>query len=110
MAAGGSTMADRQFTCPVAGPAEVPPAMLDAAVNWQRVAGRWRDIAERRSAHYVEMFYSGRWKHYYTDAEFLAALRSAILMARRWSAIAPRAADHRPVAAAQPEPRRAKAA
>jgi hypothetical protein len=89
MAAGGSIMADRQFTCPVPRPAEVPPGMLAAATKWERLAQKWRGIAERRSAHHVEMFYSGRWKHYYTDEEFLVAMRSAILLARRWTAIAP---------------------
>ncbi len=82
-------MAERPFTCPVAQPADVPPRMRDAAIKWQQLALKWRDIAERRSAHHVEMFYSGRWRHYYSDEQFLTVLRSAVLMARRWSAIAP---------------------
>jgi hypothetical protein len=102
MAAGGSIMADRQFTCPVPRPAEVPPGMLAAATKWERLAQKWRGIAERRSAHHVEMFYSGRWKHYYTDEEFLLAMRSAILLTRRWTAIAPISDDSRaPVPQAQ---------
>lgn len=63
--------------------------MFAAAANWERLAHRWRGIAERRSAHHIEMFYSGRWRHYYTDEEFLVVMRSAILMAKRWSVIAP---------------------
>ena len=95
-------MADRQFTCRVARPAEVPPAMVDVAIKWERLADKWRDLAERRSAHHVEMFYSGRWRHYYTEAEFMAVMRSSILVARRWSAIAPGVPDQ-PAAVAQPE-------
>ena len=34
MAAGGSTMADRQFNCPVPRSAEAPPSMFAAAANW----------------------------------------------------------------------------
>jgi uncharacterized repeat protein (TIGR03809 family) len=93
MAAGGSIMADRQFTCPVPRPAEVPPSMLAVAIKWERLAQKWRGIAEQRSAHHIEMFYTGRWKHYYTDEEFLVAMRTAILLARRWSAIAPGSDD-----------------
>jgi uncharacterized repeat protein (TIGR03809 family) len=63
--------------------------MLSAAQRWQDIARKWRNIAERRSAHHVEMFYSGRWRHYYSDEDFLLTMRSAILMAKRWSAIAP---------------------
>jgi uncharacterized repeat protein (TIGR03809 family) len=63
--------------------------MLSTAQRWQKIAQKWRGIAERRSAHHVEMFYSGRWRHYYSDEDFLLAMRSAILMAKRWAAIAP---------------------
>ena len=93
-------MTDRQSTCPVARPADVPPAMLQAAAKWESVARKWRMLAERRSAHHIEMFNSGRWKHYYTDEEFLLAMRSAIVTARDWRALAP-TAEERAAAAAE---------
>ena len=55
----------------------------------QCVALRWRDLAERRRDHFLELYQSGRWKHYYTDEEFLKAMREAIMLAERWAAIAP---------------------
>ena len=28
---------------------------------------KWRDLAEKRRAHLIELYDSGRWKHYYTE-------------------------------------------
>jgi uncharacterized repeat protein (TIGR03809 family) len=61
-------------------------------------ARKWRDLAERRRAHFVELYRSGRWKHYYSDEEFAASMRQAIAAAERWVAIAPRAEDYREAA------------
>ena len=68
------------------------PCSLDSA------ARKWRDLAERRRAHYIELYRSGRWRHYYTDEEFAASMRQAIAAAERWAAIAPRAEDYREAA------------
>jgi len=54
---------------------------------------KWRDLAERRRAHFVELYRSGRWKHYYTDEEFVVQLREATMAAYRWAKIAPRPED-----------------
>ena len=51
---------------------------------------KWRELAERRRAHFVELYDTGRWKHYYTDEEFLAGTREAVANADRWARIAPR--------------------
>ena len=51
---------------------------------------KWRDLAERRCAHFVELYLSGRWKHYYTDQEFADGMREALALANRWAEIAPR--------------------
>ena len=67
-----------------------PHAMDEAAL-------KWRDLAERRRAHFIELHQSGRWKHYYTKDEFSVQLRDAIDIADRWAKIAPRPQD-----AAQP--------
>ena len=40
-------------------------------------------------AHFVELYHSGRWKHYYSEEQFLARLREAIKLSERWAEIAP---------------------
>ena len=58
-----------------------------------RAALKWRNLAERRRAHIIELYKSGRWKHYYTDAEFVVCLREATVAVNRWAQIAPRPED-----------------
>ena len=62
--------------------ARMPAHALDA------VAQKWRALAERRRAHFLEL-YSGRWKHYYSEEQFLYRMREAIRVAQRWAEIAP---------------------
>ena len=59
------------------------PGPLDA------VSQKWRRLAERRLAHFIELFESGRWRHYYAEEEFLRRLRETIQACERWEAIAP---------------------
>jgi uncharacterized repeat protein (TIGR03809 family) len=82
-------MAERDFTSPVPNAAEVPFRMIAAARKWERIAQRWRVLAEQRCAHFDDLYRSGRWKRYYTEQEFLAALRDAVMIAERWAKIAP---------------------
>jgi uncharacterized repeat protein (TIGR03809 family) len=82
-------MTIREVTFPLPNVSEVPPAMVQATVQWERIALKWRNLAERRRDHYIELYRSGRWKHYYGDAEFLTELRKAAALAERWIAIAP---------------------
>ena len=63
--------------------------MLSATRAWQAAAAKWRDLAERRSAHHIEMFESGRWSHYYSDERFLVEMKAAVMLARRWGEICP---------------------
>ena len=58
-----------------------------------KVAHKWRRLAERRRAHFVELFHSGRWKHYYTEERFLLSMREAIRATERWALIAPPSAE-----------------
>jgi uncharacterized repeat protein (TIGR03809 family) len=53
------------------------------------VSHKWRALAERRRAHFVELYHSGRWKHYYGEEQFLRCLREAIKQSERWAEIAP---------------------
>jgi uncharacterized repeat protein (TIGR03809 family) len=52
---------------------------------------RWHALAERRRAHFVELYDSGRWKHYYTEEQFVIEMREAIKAAEEWERIAKRA-------------------
>jgi uncharacterized repeat protein (TIGR03809 family) len=58
-----------------------------------QVALKWRALAERRRAHLIELYHSGRWKRYYSEERFLQCMREAIRAAERWAEIAPRPAD-----------------
>jgi len=89
-------MADREFTCPIPCPADVPSRVLPAARNWERIALKWRAMAEQRRAHFRDLYRSGRWKHYYTDAQFLTEMRQAVAVAERWAKIAPLPEEREP--------------
>jgi uncharacterized repeat protein (TIGR03809 family) len=55
----------------------------------EAVAQKWRALAERRRAHFLELYDSGRWKRYYSETQFLYRLREAIRLSERWIEIAP---------------------
>lgn len=63
--------------------ARLPAHALD------EVAQKWRLLAQRRRAHFVELYESGRWKHYYSEEQFLYRMREAIHLSERWAQIAP---------------------
>jgi uncharacterized repeat protein (TIGR03809 family) len=92
-------MAARDFTTPVPRVSEVPYSMLPAARNWERIALKWRNIAEQRRDHHLDLYKSGRWKHYYSDDEFLIEMRQAVAIADRWAVIAPLPAEREASAA-----------
>jgi uncharacterized repeat protein (TIGR03809 family) len=46
---------------------------------------RWRALAERRRAHFVDLYRSGRWKRYYTEEAFLAHMREVVRGAEAWN-------------------------
>ena len=78
-------------------------------------ARKWRVLAERRRAHFVELYHSGRWKRYYSEEQFVLRLREAIRVSERWAEIAPpppRSSTKAPAgmeAAGEAEPARAAA-
>ena len=84
-------MAHREFECPVPRiSSELPKTMVQATVKMEAVALKWRALAERRRDHHIELYKTGRWRHYYTDQQFLTEMRAAIALAQRWAKIAPR--------------------
>lgn len=56
--------------------------------DYRTIARKWLALAERRRAHVAELRDSGRWKHYYTPAELLEALREAVAARDRWATLA----------------------
>jgi uncharacterized repeat protein (TIGR03809 family) len=52
-------------------------------------AQKWRELAERRRAHFVELYHTGRWKRYYSEEQFVLKLREVIKASDRWAEIAP---------------------
>jgi hypothetical protein len=60
------------------------------AAPYGEVARKWRDLADRRRAHFVELYRSGRWTRYYTEEQFLARLREVIGASEAWARLAQR--------------------
>jgi hypothetical protein len=62
--------------------------------RFSKTARKWRDLVDRRCAHFVELHSSGRWRLYYDEAEYLRRMREALDLAETWSQIAPLLNDH----------------
>jgi uncharacterized repeat protein (TIGR03809 family) len=62
-------------------------AAQDCSSPQQSIAQRWRDLAERRRQHIVDLYETGRWRHYYSEAELLDAMREAIGNVATWDEI-----------------------
>lgn len=57
------------------------------AISPDQVA-RWRDLADRRRSHFIELYESGRWKHYYSEADFVLRMREVCQAAEKWEKLA----------------------
>ncbi len=69
------------------GPPVAPPRSV---LSLDPVALKWRNLADRRRAHLVDLYLTGRWKRYYSEEQFLACFRETMSMADRWNEIAPK--------------------
>jgi uncharacterized repeat protein (TIGR03809 family) len=58
------------------------------ALPQDQVAQRWRDLADRRRLYFIELYESGRWKLYYTEADFVLRLRDVFQAAEKWEKLA----------------------
>jgi uncharacterized repeat protein (TIGR03809 family) len=57
------------------------------------ITRKWHDIAEKRRTHFIDLYESGRWRHYYSEREFVSLMREAVRLADDWNRlIAPRQA------------------
>ena len=61
--------------------------------QFDNIAQKWRDLAERRRDHFVELYQSGRWRHYYGEDEFVLIMREVMDVTETWARIAPRVGE-----------------
>ncbi|HZS64531.1 MAG TPA: TIGR03809 family protein [Xanthobacteraceae bacterium] len=54
------------------------------------LARKWSELVKRRRDYFVELHQTGRWKRYYTEAEFLDQLRAAVRAVEDWERLAAR--------------------
>jgi uncharacterized repeat protein (TIGR03809 family) len=52
------------------------------------LAHKWSALVKRRRDHFIELQQTGRWRRYYTEAEFLDHLRGAIRAVEEWERLA----------------------
>jgi uncharacterized repeat protein (TIGR03809 family) len=63
------------------------PAM-QGRPRFDEISRQWLDLAERRLAHFIELYRSGRWQHYYTTENFAVQLRDVIRAVTIWKRLA----------------------
>ncbi|MGH6789687.1 MAG: TIGR03809 family protein [Pseudolabrys sp.] len=56
----------------------------------ESVARKWRDLAARRRAYFIELYRSGRWRHYYSEEQFTSRMRDVLRAAKTWDELAAR--------------------
>ena len=54
------------------------------------ILARWRDLAEKRLDHHIELYQTGRWQRYYNETEFLTMIRELVNAVEAWRQLAPR--------------------
>ena len=75
----------------IAHPEAVQPSVIGGSL--EPVALKWRSLIERRRAHFIELYLTGRWKRYYEEEQFLVIFRETMAIADRWNEIAPKPGD-----------------
>jgi uncharacterized repeat protein (TIGR03809 family) len=64
------------------------PMAIQQISPYHVVALAWLSLVERRKAHLIELFETGRWRHYFTEAELLGELRAVNLACERFADVA----------------------
>ena len=54
------------------------------------IASQWHELAERRLAHFNELYRSGRWARYYSKEHFALRMLEVIKAAKTWRDLASR--------------------
>jgi uncharacterized repeat protein (TIGR03809 family) len=55
---------------------------------YDSTARRWLALIERRQENFIELCDTGRWRHYYSKAEFLEEMRKVLRLRDQWAALA----------------------
>jgi hypothetical protein len=53
--------------------------------SFREFAQKWRNLVELRGAYFIALPKTGRWKQYYSEAEFPVVMREAVALAETWS-------------------------
>jgi len=64
------------------------PMAIQQASPYDAVARGWLSLVERRKAYLINLFETGRWRHYFTEAELLSELRAVNLACDRFADVA----------------------
>ena len=64
---------------------------IPGADRLDQASRKWRDLAEKRLAYFVELYQSGRWQHYYTQERFAMRMLDVIKAAKTWAELAEQA-------------------
>jgi uncharacterized repeat protein (TIGR03809 family) len=55
---------------------------------YDSIALRWLALVEHRQQNFIELCNTGRWRRYYTPAEFLDEMRKILDLRNRWARLA----------------------
>jgi uncharacterized repeat protein (TIGR03809 family) len=55
---------------------------------YETVARKWLALVERRQESFIELCDTGRWRHYYTQTEFLEEMHKVLRLRDQWAEIA----------------------
>ena len=66
---------------------------LPSRPDFETIARKWHDLAERRVDYYSELYRSGRWRRYYTADRFAVRMLDVISAAKSWRDLAGRTHD-----------------
>ena len=56
--------------------------------RYDTIARRWLALIERRQENFLDLCDTGRWRHYYTEPEFLEEMRKVLRVRDQWAALA----------------------
>jgi uncharacterized repeat protein (TIGR03809 family) len=59
--------------------------------RFELVVPRWRDLAEKRLDYYTELYRSGRWQIYFTEADFRLRMQDVVRAVKQWRELAEQA-------------------
>ena len=56
--------------------------------RYDSIARRWLALIVRRQENLLDLCDTGRWRHYYTEGEFLDEMRKVLRLRDQWAALA----------------------